>query len=186
MDKIFYIIDNIYLSNLYNASNINNILKNNINIVIRLSEDKNESPYDKNILFYNFELEDNLLYKKQIIEFSKEIYNIILNNENKNILIHCNEGQSRSVSAIIYYLCTKYKWEYFKAYDYIKNIKSDIRPNNSFIYELRKLFDSKLFIPEDKAINKIKLLDELKIYDNQILFDDEEYKNECLKMLLSK
>jgi len=141
---MFHIIDNIFLSNLRDASNIELINKNKIEIVIRLSEDNNKSIYPNNILFYNFEIEDNLLYKKEIIEFSIEIYKIINNNKNKNILIHCNEGQSRSVSVIIFYLMNKYKYDYDKSYSMIKNIKSDINPNMFFQQMLKKYYDTKI------------------------------------------
>lgn len=139
---MFHIIDNIFLSNLRDASNFELINKNKIEIVIRLSEDINKSIYSKNILFYNFEIEDNLLYKKEIIKFSMEIYEIINNNKDKNILIHCNEGQSRSVSVIIFYLMTKYKYNYGKCHSMIKDIKSDINPNMSFQQMLRMYHDT--------------------------------------------
>lgn len=51
MNTLFYIKDNIYLSNLINAHNIENLKNNNIKIVIRLSEDNNISPYEKS---YNY------------------------------------------------------------------------------------------------------------------------------------
>ena len=139
---MFHIIDNIFLSNLRDASNIDLINKNNIKIVIRLSEDINKSIYSNDIKFYNFEIEDNLLYKKEIINYSIEIYDIINNNKDKNILIHCNEGQSRSVSVIIYYLMTKYKYDYNKCHSIIKNIKYDINPNMSFQQMLRMYYDT--------------------------------------------
>lgn len=139
---MFHIIDNIFLSNLRDASNFELINKNKIEIVIRLSEDINKSIYPSNILFYNFEIEDNLLYKKEIIEYSMEIYEIINNNKNKNILIHCNEGQSRSVSVIIFYLMTKYKYDYDKCYKGIKGIKSDINPNAAFVKSLKSYYDT--------------------------------------------
>ena len=42
---MYHIIDNIFLSNLRDASNIGLINQNNIKIVIRLSEDINKSIY---------------------------------------------------------------------------------------------------------------------------------------------
>ena len=36
------------------------------------------------------------------------------------------------MSVIIYYLIRKYKYDYFKSYDLIKNIKTDARPNMAF------------------------------------------------------
>ncbi len=134
---MFHIIDNIYLSNIHDAFNYELINKNNIQIVIRLSEDMNQSPYPKDIKYYNFEIEDNLLYKKELIEFSKLAYRIIEENPNKNILIHCNEGQSRSVSIIIYYLMTKYKYDYNTSYELVKDIKLDAKPNMAFEKVLR-------------------------------------------------
>lgn len=123
MNSIYHIKDNVYLSNLINAQDDNKIKNKKINIVIRLSEKDNQNIYNSSIEFYNFKIEDTHAYKKQIIELSKEIYFIITNNPSKNILIHCNEGQSRSVSIIIYYLCMKYNYNFDDAYNYIKNIK---------------------------------------------------------------
>jgi len=187
MTNLFYIIDNIFLSNLFNANDINLIQSKNINIIIRLSEDHNNSIYDDSIIFYNFEIEDNFLYKKKIIEYSKLIYKIILDNPNKNILIHCNEGQSRSVSVIIYYLCMKYNYNYDQSYNYIKNIKSDIRPNNAFSFELKKLFDP-IYINEYKHDSKLGHLEPIQYnimneYNDK--FDEEQYKKDCLTLLLS-
>jgi len=139
---MFHIIDNIYLSNLDDALTQQLIRQNNIYIVIRLSEDINRSPYSDVIEYYNFEIEDNCLYKKEIIEFSIKAYKIIENNKDKNILIHCNEGRSRSVSIIIFYLMTKYKYDYETSYRLIKKIKNDINPNISFQNALKNCYVS--------------------------------------------
>ena len=132
------IIDNLFLSNLQDALRV----RNEFDIVIRLSEDCNNKPisYD-NIEFYNFELEDNLLFSKEIIEYGKTIYDIIENNTDKRILIHCNEGRSRSVSVIIYYICRKYHLTYEEALNIVKKKKPDIGPNDGFSNALRKLFN---------------------------------------------
>lgn len=193
---IYHIIDNIYLSDLNSAHNLTLLIINNIQIIIRLSEYENNSIYDSlrsNIDFYNFVLEDNMLFSKEIIDYSEKIYNIILNNKEKNILIHCNQGQSRSVSAIIYYICKEYNYNYENAYNLIKDIKRDIRPNNGFIFELRKLFNPEFkdksnidFDKEElkKIINGEILKNDI---ENNYIVDylDEEYQEECLKLLLS-
>ena len=126
---MFRIIDNIYLSNIRDACNINLINSNKIDIVIRLSANINDSIYDDDIEFYNFEIEDNCLYKTELIDFSKYIRGIINVNPAKNILIYCNTGQSRSVSVIIFYMMTTYKLKFDFCRDYIK---PDIRPNSAF------------------------------------------------------
>ena len=145
---MFRIIDNIYLSNLQDALNGGLIIKNKINIVIRLSEDdmhplveyyENMTPPINNIDYYNYVLEDNCLYANEIIQYSKEIFNLIGLNSDKNILIHCNEGQSRSVSVIIYYLMKKHNYTFDDALEYIKKIKADAKPNSAFQKKLRNL-----------------------------------------------
>ena len=134
---MYHITNNIFLSNLHDACNMNLIRSNNIQIVVRLSEDDNASIYATNIEFHNFEIEDNCLYKTELINYSKFIRGIIDNNHDKNILIHCNEGQSRSVSVILFYLMTKHKLSFDESRDFIKKIKPDIRPNDAFEQVLR-------------------------------------------------
>ena len=80
---MYHIIDNVYLSNRHDAYNMKLIEQNQIKMVIRLSEDYNVTIYPPSIQFCNFELEDNPLYKKEIIEYSKEIYNLVINNKEK-------------------------------------------------------------------------------------------------------
>jgi protein-tyrosine phosphatase len=139
MYKIYKIIDGIYLSNLLSAHKLDLIKENNIKLVIRLSEDdNNKSPYDNTVQFVNVILEDWSIDRKKMIEISERIYKTI-NSYDGNILIHCNEGQSRSVSVIIYYLIKQYNYTYDKAFNYIKNIKSDIHINSAFVEELKKL-----------------------------------------------
>lgn len=139
-NDIFHIIDNVYLSNIFGAHDLNLIEKNNITIVIRLSEDdNNKTIYNKKIAFINCEIEDNYLYREELIKLCKTIYEVIVKTPHRNILIHCNEGQSRSVSMIIYYLIKKYNYSYDKAFEYIQNIKINIHPNFAFVEELKKI-----------------------------------------------
>ena len=153
---MIHIVDNLFLSNLQDAMRV----RDEVDIVVRLSEDCNKKPifYD-DIEFYNFELEDNLLFSKEIIEYSKAIYELIKNNPDKRILIHCNEGRSRSVSVIIYYICRKYHVTYEEAFEIIKKKKSDIGPNEGFANALRKLFNpgyvSKYYTNLDDMLNQM-------------------------------
>lgn len=136
---MFHIIDNIYLSNLIDASNHRLIRDNKIEAVFRLSEDINKTMYGPSVEFCNYEIEDNILYKKEIIEIAKDIVDKVLSNKERNVLIHCNEGQSRSVTVIIYYLITQHGFTFEEAYDLVKSKKKDIHPNDAFIKALRAL-----------------------------------------------
>ncbi len=137
MSQLYKIIDNIYLSNLTSAHDLNLIKENNIKLVIRLSEyDDNINPYNNNIQFINIELEDWSIDKKKLIIICEQVFELI-KSFNGNILIHCNEGRSRSVSIIIYYLIKQYNYTYEDAYNYINNIKNNVRINSAFITELK-------------------------------------------------
>ena len=134
---MFHILNNIYLSNHRDAHDIRLINAKKIDIVIRLSENINDSIYEDDIEFINFEIEDNCLYKTELIDFSKYIRGIITANPTKNILIYCDTGQSTSVSVIIFYMMTTYKCKFDFCRDYIKCIKPDIKPNDAFESVLR-------------------------------------------------
>lgn len=157
---IYHIIDNIYLSNLDSALELNKYNPDNINIIIRLSEDNNKNIYN-NIEFFNFELEDNHLYTYELLRYSNQINNIIEKNKDKKILIHCNEGKSRSVSIISLYLIIKKKFTYQDAMVYIMNIKPDININYGFINILMlvsNIYNNSEYLED----NKYNLLNDLK------------------------
>ena len=98
--------------------------------------DDNVSPYDNTIQFVNIELEDWSIDKEKLIPICEKVFKLI-KTTNENILIHCNEGRSRSVSMIIYYLIKHHKYTYEDAYNYINNIKSNVRINSAFVAELK-------------------------------------------------
>lgn len=134
---MYHISDNIFLSNLDDALDTRLITKHKIDIVVRLSEDENKSVYPPSIRFFNFVMEDNCLFTKELLEYAEEIRKIIDANSDKNILIHCNEGKSRSVSIVAYYLMARYQWPFDRCLDHIKAIKPDVRPNDAFQKLLR-------------------------------------------------
>lgn len=87
---------------------------------------------------YNKLLEQINIYKnKPMIEIGYNfINNIIL--ENKNVLIHCMAGISRSVSLVIYYLMKKFHISYNDALNIVKYKRSIVNPNDSFKIQLQK------------------------------------------------
>ena len=52
-------------------------------------------------------------------------------------LVHCNAGQSRSASMIIYFLMTK-GYSLKESFDYVKRRKPNIRPNFGFVSQLQE------------------------------------------------
>jgi hypothetical protein len=129
---IYHIVDNIYLSNIHAARDSNLVKSNKIDIVCRLSEDDNKSIYDDSIKFHNFFVEDNGMYGYELLESFSKISKIVKQNPTKNILIHCNEGKSRSVCIIILLLMMNKKLSVLEAHSLVKSKKSDVLPNHGF------------------------------------------------------
>ena len=74
---------------------------------------------------------------KPMIEIGYHFINLAVNS-NKNILVHCMAGISRSVSLITYYLMKKYHVNYDKAICVIRSKRAIANPNDSFKSQLKK------------------------------------------------
>jgi len=59
------------------------------------------------------------------------------------VLVHCAMGISRSSSVVIAYLMRERSWTYAKAFQYVKSMRSCIRPNPAFVVQLSE-FEQKL------------------------------------------
>jgi protein-tyrosine phosphatase len=59
--------------------------------------------------------------------------------ENKNVLIHCSAGISRSPTLVIAHLMIEKNWSYEDAYRHIKSRRNFIEPNEGFVIQLRML-----------------------------------------------
>lgn len=58
--------------------------------------------------------------------------------ENKNILVHCYAGISRSASIVIAFLMNYYKLSFINSYQYVKSKRNIINPNSGFIFQLKE------------------------------------------------
>ena len=65
--------------------------------------------------------------------------NIKVNKENKKVLIHCQQGQSRSVSIATYFLIKQNKMSVNDALKTITKLRPTAKPNNNFVTQLIKL-----------------------------------------------
>ena len=125
-----HIINNIYLGDIVSATD-KSCLKN-INIIVNISNSRYKE--EPNIKYYHFDIDDNR--NETISRFFSQFINIIKESENKNILIHCMNSVSRSVSLVLYYLMTLG----MTLNDSIKYLKSKrnqyTRPNVGFFRQL--------------------------------------------------
>jgi len=132
-----HIIDNIYLGSAFNASNYNLLKKLNIGFVINMTYEISNY-YENEIKYKKYGLYDN--NKQNITDYLELAYIEIIKfqqeNPNKNILIHCFMGASRSASVLSYYLYKKYNYTINDAIIYIKNKRDIVNPTVLFYNEL--------------------------------------------------
>lgn len=122
--------------------------KNQINIVKYTGSINDYNKVAQLLKFYN---------NKPMIEIA---YNFINNavSKNKNILVHCMAGISRSVSMVAYYLMKKYHINYDQAMTVIRYKRIIANPNESFKYQLQKYENKRSEFTEVDAHNIIKLV----------------------------
>jgi protein-tyrosine phosphatase len=129
------IFENLYIGSAYQAANPHIIKDLNIDIVINLTP---RAPFaTKTTRNYRFDIEDE--EGQNIIVVLKKTYGIITNYSQKNILVHCNKGQSRSGSVILYYVCKRLSLSLKEGYDFCKKRHRIIRPNPGFLNQIQDL-----------------------------------------------
>lgn len=100
--------------------------KNNISI-IKYTESMED--------FNNLSEQLKVYYNKPMIEIGYHFVNIAVT-LNKNILVHCMAGISRSVSLISYFLMKKNNLSFKNAFKTIQNKRKIANPNDSFKLQL--------------------------------------------------
>ena len=130
-----------WLGNYKAAQNINVLLENNIDHVYSVisfkSLDSLKQKYEvNNIEHKHLAIEDDLntnitKHLDQSVEYIEKTL------EKGNLLIHCQQGMSRSASMIIAYLIKNDNCDYYKAYYWQKTKRSTVAPNYKFVEQLR-------------------------------------------------
>lgn len=139
------ILDNIYLGNLSASVSKDYIEENNINHII--SAVTGAYPIYDNITYTCLDLLDESFF--EINKVFNETNNVIEENlrKNKNILIHCICGVSRSTTVLCAYLIKKTNYTPEEAVNLIREKRSIVNPNPGFMNQLQKYYD---YIQEKK------------------------------------
>ena len=132
------IIDRIYIGSYLNANNFEELEKNNIKYILNCAiECKNI--YEDKIKYLKLDIKDQNNFPIQdYFEKGNQFIRESLNNNDGNILIHCKEGKSRSITLLMAYLIKYQNENTNSAYKIIKAKRQSAMPNLGFMYKLRE------------------------------------------------
>ena len=124
------IIDNIYLGNYQSHRNFNGS-------IINLS-DYDYTINDKYKLL-RINISDSRDDNENIAQYFTKCIEFIETNKDNNILIHCNEGVSRSVTIVLAILIKKYNYDLKNAIEFVKSKRTHpTAPKRHFLKQLLK------------------------------------------------
>ena len=122
------IIDNIYLGNFQSHKNFNGS-------IINLSDYDYTINNKYNLLRIN--ISDSREANENIAQYFTKCIDFIETNKYDNILIHCNEGVSRSVTIVLAILIKKYNYDLKSAIEFVKNKRTHPTvPKRHFLKQL--------------------------------------------------
>lgn len=119
----------LFLGDCYSATDKDLLAKNDISAVLSVYNDKK----------LNIEgIETKLIYVEDVVDqdltqYFEEAFDFI--NSNKNVLVHCHVGWSRSAAIVIGYVMKTFDKNYEQAFN-IVNSKRPIGPNEGFVEQL--------------------------------------------------
>lgn len=135
VDKIYWVTENIYISNLPASQNKKLLLKHKIKTVISISD----SNY-KNILYDKLGIKHHVVIAYDHEKFPlhllyKKCYKMLEPSEG-NILIHSTLGRSRSVALLLMYMMKKNNISYSQAMILLKQKYKNLKIKNIFHKQL--------------------------------------------------
>jgi len=139
-----YIIDGIYLGNVCAAHDAEWLEKNDVDILVNMASEWAEGNITYTCVEYlPYSLDDTTSQDEELtMRFINRVTGDLLRavrrlGPNRNLLVHCNMGISRSASLVIRYMQITRHMTYDEAYNYIKKIRPVTRPNKLFEKILR-------------------------------------------------
>jgi protein-tyrosine phosphatase len=134
------IIDNIYLGNILNASNYEQIKHYKFDTIFNMTAE--HKCYFKNEFKYYQLVVSDISKAKLGSHFDILVDKLKDSVDNKrNILVHCHHGRSRSVALITGYLMKYHKHSFISAYALIKSKKDIVNINVDFVTQLKQLYE---------------------------------------------
>ena len=137
-NSIDRIIEGLYLSGDGAATNRQILESKRITHILNATTNV-DNKFETDIIYKKFSIYD---LETQMIDFksSFEFIENALKQPENNVLVHCNQGVSRSASIVIAYLLNKRIFKtYNDAFTYVKAKRVKIMPNHGFVQQLYEL-----------------------------------------------
>ncbi|XP_019614287.1 PREDICTED: protein phosphatase Slingshot homolog 1-like [Branchiostoma belcheri] len=137
MDAASEIFEHLYLGSEWNASNLEELQQNGVGYILNVTREiDNFYPgmFDYcNVRVYDEEDSELLSHWNRTYEYIEKAKRM-----GSKCLVHCKMGVSRSASTVIAYAMKEYNMTMQDAYNYVKSIRSCIKPNSAFMQQLEE------------------------------------------------
>jgi len=134
-----YIMNGIYLGSSFNASNYNILKELNIGLVINITTEIS-CYFPQHFEYKKYHIEDNNIDSiKDILGYTLNDIKTFKRKSNKNILIHCFMGASRSAAAVIHYICKIENMQIDDAIHIVKDKRPIINLSKQYIKDLYEI-----------------------------------------------
>jgi len=135
VDKINLVIDDLYISSVNGANNIDELMDLNITHIVSAMPNIPNKIKKNDFICKHINVEDDC--NQDISQYFDQVIDFIKSNKNST-LVHCIGGVSRSATLVIAYLMKEYRMTYDLAYSFLKLKRPIIFPNDGFKRQLQK------------------------------------------------
>ncbi|XP_006818097.1 uncharacterized protein LOC100376065 [Saccoglossus kowalevskii] len=135
MDAASCIFDHVYLGSEWNASNLEELTENGIGFILNLTKEI-DNFYPGHFEYKNIRVYD--VEETQLIRYWDETYKFMSKAKElgSKVLVHCKMGVSRSAATVMSYAMKEYGWSLDDTFKYVKDRRSVVNPNASFMRQL--------------------------------------------------
>lgn len=149
----FEILPHLYLSCRKAASNRKCLENNSISRILNVTSEESEYQHLDGFSYFQIAVEDS--HEVNMLQHLPLAFSFIEEARlaNEKVLVHCHAGMSRSVTVVIAYLMKYYEHTLNSAYDFVRQKKSNISPNFSFLEQLLQFECSLRPSPADSGID---------------------------------
>lgn len=144
----------LFLSGISVAQNLETLKRFNIRYILNCAGDYCQNKFKDNIKYKTYFIKDSKLENIECVFYESFQFIEHAIQKNENVLVHCVQGVSRSVTIVLAYLMLKLKITYVEAFERVKEIRGIASPNIGFIVQLM-VFQKRLECSLEKGLIKI-------------------------------